>query len=190
MSKDANEELHRNVWSAACAAYYLRLLSYARQLTGDGDIAAEIVHNVVIKILKLVPEPENVGDKLNYLLRSVHNAWADWLRKTNKVKTISIDDTENTEIGKIEAPESDAGLDKESKDAYRLALKFELRRLNRRDKRLLVLHLKKYKTEQIAVRMHEDKRIVRHDLNVVINRVHKRLTSGKAKAKGIGSGRQ
>ncbi len=187
MSNDANEEPYHSVWSEACATNYERLCSYACHLANDGDIGMEIAHNAITKILRLDPDYEKVGNQLNYLLRSVHNTWADWLNEKAKVRTVSIDDPDNTEVHILEAPTSDVNLNEEY-DAYRLALRFELRRLNKRDKRLLILHLKKYKTEEIAARLHEDVRIIRHDLNVVKNRVHKRLLMGKAKA--VGSSRR
>jgi RNA polymerase sigma factor (sigma-70 family) len=184
----AQAEHLRGFWSATFADNYQGLVAYARQLAGGGEVGEDVTHDALIKILRLVPDPATVEDTFHYLKRSVHNAWADWLRQQGKIKTVSIDDPHNAAVLSVAAPDDDDDADEadEEDDAYRLVLENELHRLSERERRLLELRLKGHKCRKIAEMLKEDVRITRHDLNKVWNRVHYHLIKGKVKVKGAG----
>lgn len=177
MSDGAHEktELDRAVWSKDCETHYPRLHSYAWRLSGNGNAAGDIVQDVVTKVLRLVPDPESVGNRLNYLLRSVHNRWADWLRETIRLKTtISFDDPNNKELRAMAAPEKDTERDEQAEEFSR-ALQLEVERLEGREKEMFELHLEGLKSHEIAARLGVHYSLVSHEINVIRNRVIKRL---------------
>jgi RNA polymerase sigma factor (sigma-70 family) len=175
-----------DVWAQACEDNYSRLLSYSRWLTKNTDKAPGIVHDAVCKILKHTPDPATIEDKVNYLLRSVHNAWIDWVKEKDKIKTISLDDPDNEELrSQLVASERDIMI-KLDDEAYRRALKIELRHLNRRERLLLKLFLYGYSCEEIAARLEVNARLISYELNAVKTKVRQRLTKAKAKTKESG----
>ena len=108
----------------------------------------------------------------------------DWLKKKNKHRlvTISLDDPDNDETRNLVAPPIDLADEEaveeaaeEEKKRHRLALIHELKRMGKRERRIFILHLKNINAQQIAGMMNEDVRIIRHDLNVIRNRVRPRL---------------
>jgi len=178
--------LNHAVWSQACEDSYPRLLSYSRWLTKNTDEASGIVHDAVCKILKLAPNPDAIGDKLNYLLKSVHNAWVDWVREKCKVKTISLDDSDNEELqSKLVAPERDFCI-KIDNEVYRRALLVELKRLDKREKQVFTLFLCGFTCKEISDRLGANVPLITYELNKVRNKVHQRLIKGKGKTKGSG----
>ncbi len=174
------------VWAQTCEDHYPRLLSYSRWLTKDTDEASGIVHNAVCKILNLTPAPETIEDKVNYLLRSVRNAWIDWLREKKRVTTISLDDPDNEELrAQLVAPEEDIMI-KLDNEAYRRALMIELRRLNKRERLLLKLFLYGYSCQEISDRLDSNVRLISYELNALRTKVRQHLTKAKAKTKESG----
>lgn len=176
MSEDAHArtELDRLIWSKVCEENYPRLRSYAGRLTGNWDIAEDITQETVLKILRLVPNSKAVGNKLNYLLRSVHNTWVDWLKEKEYLKTTSIDDPDNEAVRKIAAPERDADIDVET-DRFRQAMKIELKRLNDWERQILERFLEGYTCSEIAAQMSVDARVISYELNRVKTKVRYRV---------------
>jgi RNA polymerase sigma-70 factor (ECF subfamily) len=173
MSADGRDksEHARDLWSQDYATHRPRLHAYAWRLTGDSAAAEDVVQNVILKILRLTPDPESVADKLGYLLRSVHNASMDWLKKQSRITTVILDRREWQEMV---APERNADAEAEN-DEYRLAVSVVMRRLTKREKTLLTLFLEGYMCEEIAGRMNEDKRAISYDLNAVRTKVRYQL---------------
>jgi RNA polymerase sigma factor (sigma-70 family) len=176
MSDDAHNktELYRAVWLQACEDNYPRLRSYAWRLAGSGDVADDIANETVVKILRLLPNPEAIRNKLNYLLRSVHNTWVDWVKEKSQLKTISIDDPDNTEVHAMAAPERDADIDAKN-EALRLAVRIEMRRLTQRERDVLKLFLEGFTCDEIGTQLGEDSRVISYELNAVRTKVRYRL---------------
>lgn len=168
MPDDAEDrtEMARTIWSQDYVNHYTRLHSYAWRLAGDGDAAGDIAQNAICKILKLVPNPDSVGDRLNYLLRSVHNAAMDWLKEKNRHKTISLDDPDNKEVNAMPAPDRDADADAEM-EKRRLVMSGMLRRLNERERNVFTLYLEGFDCSEIATRLSTDRRVISYELNAV-----------------------
>lgn len=189
MTRTGDLDAWREFWAQACETNYPRLLSHSRWLTKNNDEAPGIVHDAFCKILKLIPDPETVGDVAPYLKRSVRNAWVDWLKQNSKLKTISLDDPDNEELrSQLVARESDIMV-KLDNETYRRALIVELRRLNEREKVLLKLFLEGYSCAEIGERLGENVKVVRCDLNAVRNKVYQRLKA-KENQKGQPEGDQ
>jgi RNA polymerase sigma factor (sigma-70 family) len=184
MTTDAHHETERRraFWSQACVDNYPRLRSYAWRLADNGDIAEDVVQDTVLKILRLVPNPETIGHKLNYLLRSVHNTWVDWLKEHDQFVTTSIDDPDNQEVHAMAAPERDADIDAQT-EAFRLAMQIELRRLNQREKDILERYLEGFACDEIAARMGEDVRVISYELNAIKTKVRYRVQRSFPKPK-------
>lgn len=177
MSDGADEKtkLNRAVWSADCETHYPRLHAYAWRLSGSGDAAGDIVQDVVAKMLRLVPDPESVGNRLSYLLRSVHNRWADWVTDPIRLKTtVSLDDPNNKELRTMAAPEKDTERDEQTEE-YSLAVQREVALLEGREKEIFELYLEELKCSEIASRLGIHKSLVSYELNVIRNRILKRL---------------
>jgi RNA polymerase sigma factor (sigma-70 family) len=176
MSDDAHDrtKFYRAIWAEDCETHYPRLRSYAWRLAGDVDAANDIVQDVVTKILRLVPDPAAVGDRMNYLLRSVHNRWADWVKERSHLKTVSLSDPDNKEVYAIAAPQRDADVDAETEQC-RLEMSIVLRRLNQRERDVLTQFLEGYTCDEIAMRLRADRRVISYELNAVRTKVRYHL---------------
>lgn len=186
--KDASDisARYHAVWSQACEDSYPRLLSLSRWLTKNTDAAPDIVHDAVCKILKLIPDPTIIEDKVNYLLKSVRNAWLDRLKENNKVKSVSLDDPDNDELrSQLIAQERDVMIELDN-ETYRNLLRIELRRLNERERLLLKLFLYGFSCEEIAARLEANAPLISYELNAVRNKVRQRLIKIIERTKGPG----
>ncbi len=182
------------VWSQEYATHRPRLHAYAWRLTGDAVAAEDVVQNMILKILSLRPDPESVADRLSYLRRSVYNASMDWLRRRGRTpRTLSIDTDDVRELQEMAAPEreaDDAAADAK-RDEYRLAVAVVMKRLDERETTMLTLFLEGCRCDEIAARMHEDKRAISYDLNALRTRVLYQLRKhlGLSKPRGARRGK-
>lgn len=163
----------RGIWAKVCADNYLRLRSYAWRLTHNSHAAEDLVQDTITKILRLVPDPEAVEDKLSYLLRSVHNTWLRWLKEKGRPEIISIDDPANKAVFAIAAPQRDD--DAAEAESRRRMMLTQMRRLNERERGLLTLYLEGYKAGEIAAQLDEDVRVISYELNALRTKVRYRL---------------
>lgn len=185
MTLEEKKTEYQAVWTQSYVDNYQHLRSYALLLAKNHHVAEDIVQDTFIKILSLLPNPEEIEDKLNYLRRSVHNTWVDWWKRTNQLKTISIDDPHTREVYALAAPERGDSIEAET-EAHRLMLQIELRRLNLRERAVLVKYLEGYKRNEIAAQLNEDARVISYELNAVRAKVRYRLNKlfkeGKTKS--------
>lgn len=175
MSTDAQDKIEHAcaVWSQDYEKHRPRLQAYAWRLTGNAAAAEDVVQNVILKILRLSPDPESVASRLGYLLRSVHHASMDWLKKQMQISTVSIDTGDRRELEQMAEPEREA--DDDSEAERRLVMASELKRLNKRERKVLTLYLEGNKCPEIALMLNEDQRVISYELNAVRVKVRYRL---------------
>jgi RNA polymerase sigma-70 factor (ECF subfamily) len=179
MFQDACDETQqkRAFWAHSCEDNYPRMCSRAYRLAGNADDAAEIVQETMLKIFRLLPNPEAIENVVHYLLRAVRNTGVDWLRKKYQVKTVSIDDPNNKEVYTMAAPERNVDLKVETEELRR-AMAIELRRLNKRERDVFARFLEGFSCDEIATQLHDDPRVISYELNAIRTKVRYRLSKG------------
>jgi DNA-directed RNA polymerase specialized sigma24 family protein len=77
---------YRRFWRRICEQKYLKILEMARYLTRwNDDLARELAHNVILRLLKYSPCPVAVENFDGYIFRTTRNTWISTLRVINGV---------------------------------------------------------------------------------------------------------
>jgi len=88
-----DEHERARYWETEFLKLLQRILRYARKLTrGDESAAADLVHDVFVRLLRLCPDPAVVGTPEGYVIRMTRNLWTDTTRRNPGKHEISFED--------------------------------------------------------------------------------------------------
>lgn len=168
-------------WAAVVEREYPRLLRYARRLAyANHDDAEDMVQEAACRILDSRVDPTVVQSQVSYLRTVIRNVWLDERRKRPMI-TVSYDDDANEGI-RIQLVDEQASNvmqsrieDRELTDIFGRLLREELGYLQKREHKLLLMHLQGLNTMEIAEELGEDVRVVRYNLNAIKSRMRYRL---------------
>ncbi|SRR6266446_9098926 len=182
-------EMRRAVWAQVCTDYYKPALDLARWRVGNSDDAFGIVQDSTVRLLRLLPDPDRIGDRRNYWIKIVQNQCNDLLRRRalDAVRTVCLDtplsgggDDEDNELLPLDLPDSGRGPEmdaqiNEKTGTLRRLLESHSADLTKREKDLLYLYLQGLSNEQIASAWREGVKIIRVDMNAVLAKIRYRL---------------
>jgi RNA polymerase sigma factor (sigma-70 family) len=177
---DASREQYRPFWGNAFEEFDQRLRSYAHRLAnGRAYDAEDLVQETACRALIYARNPAEIRNPLSYLLRMMRNVWTDKWARENVANTESLDDLLSTGRDPVVEPVVQRIL-----ESMELQEEMGARQgpLNAREKLLLELHMKGYKTKEIAAELGENVRLTRSDLNAVKAKVRYRIARSKATA--------
>lgn len=167
---------HALYWTRACEAFMQRLIAYAMKLAnGRSYDADDLVQETVLHALNCSKDPGEVANPLGYLLRIMRNIWITKWHKEGTANVESLDDLQNTKATKNHpsvAPDVFRILENQE---FLEAIRIILRTLAPREKTLLKLYLKGYKSDEISEILQEDVRITQSDLNAARTKVQQRI---------------
>lgn len=145
-------------WEEAIADFYAPLVVYANKLVKKVNVGepADLVQACACRALFYSNDPATVGNVKNYLYRSLHNLWADEVRKSGGGMVQSLNNPATAkEMENLLPPlEPDVLATRKGEE---IKQQFEnLGPLTEKEKSLLALITKHYALEDIAVLWGED----------------------------------
>jgi RNA polymerase sigma factor (sigma-70 family) len=171
---------HGPFWVTALEDASERLMSYARRLANGRTYDAEdLFQETACRALIYARDPGGVRNPAYYLLRMMRNIWIDKWARENSANVESLDGLLNSARHPKVEPVAQRVLETQELQEEMYAGQGQL---TAREQLLLKLHLKGYKSKDIAARLQEDVRVTRTDLNAVKAKVRYRLKKGRAKA--------
>jgi RNA polymerase sigma factor (sigma-70 family) len=171
---------HGSFWVKALEETNERLMSYARRLANGRVYDAEdLFQETACRALAYARDPGEIRNPAYYLLRMMRNIWIDKWAKENSANVESLDDLLSSARHPKVEPVVQQVLETQELQEEMYAGQGQL---TAREELLLKLHLKGYKSKDIADRLQEDVRVTRTDLNAVKAKVRYRLKKGRAKA--------
>ena len=154
----ANNEQHRGFWEAAIAEFYELLIARARKLVRRINVGTpeDLVHGCICRVLGYSKDPATVGKTKNYLYRSLHNFWADEVRRSRvgMVESLNSRETEK-EMEKLLPPVEPTVLATQKGEDIKQQFE-KLGPLTKEEKALIALITQHYTLEDIASLWGED----------------------------------
>jgi RNA polymerase sigma factor (sigma-70 family) len=175
---------HGPFWAKALEDANGRLMSYARRLVNGRVYDAEdLFQETACRALIYSRDPDGIGNPAYYLLRMMHNIWIDKWKKENSANVESLDELlSSARHPKVEPVVQQVLETQELQEEINVGQG----QLTAREELLLKLHLKGYKSKDIAELLEEDVRVTRTDINAVKAKVRYRLKKGRSKAAAPG----
>jgi RNA polymerase sigma factor (sigma-70 family) len=179
-------EMRCDFWARFCTNHYQPGVDFARWRVGNIDEAREVVHDSVVRVLRLLPDPDRIGDQKNYWLKIIQNRCYELLRKRNAeaARTISRDAPSMNDDGEEMLPldpvdpSRDPELNllvNEENELLLKALEMHSADFTEREKALLALRFAGYTNAEIAGLWGEDVKVIRTDVNAVMAKLRYRL---------------
>ena len=93
-------ESQPSTWKEFCVLFNGPLYANARKLTGNADIALDLVQETIVRLLSSSCDFQKVKQPLAYAFRSMKNIFIDEIRKTKPAQLKSLDDPNDLELQK------------------------------------------------------------------------------------------
>ncbi len=179
-------ELCVDPWSQFFNDHYESGLAFAHWRVGNIEDARDVVQDCVVRILRLLPDPNWIGDQRNYWLKTIQHRSYELLRKRNveAARTVSRDiPTRNGDgeellppdpVDPNRDPEMNALINEENERLLR-ALEMRCADLTPHERNLLALRFAAYTNEEIASMWGEEVNVIRADMNAVVAKIRYRL---------------
>lgn len=157
--------------------YKQNLFSRARRLAnGRLPDAEDLMQETFCRALTYPSNPGEINNPLGYLLRVMRNVWRDkWVKERTAV-TDSLDELLKSDRPRTAEPAMESDVQRILENEELMAkMKVKQGRLTNREELLLKLHLEGFSCKLIAIKLNEDARLTRSDLNAVRTKVRYRL---------------
>lgn len=177
-----NRNPHLPFWEKICVDLKDTLKTKALRLAnGRVQDAEDLVQGTVCRILMYPRNPQKIRSPLGYLLVVMRHLWIDKERKERNKKTDSLDELLSKEAKqkqrrKVEPAIEPAALRILENNELRARMRAKQGRLTAREELLLAWHFEGYNCKEIAEKLGEDVRLVRHELNALLAKLRGRLT--------------
>lgn len=85
-------------WEETCEEFLQRLIFYGRRLERKANVcdAEDLIGIAVDRLIVRGPDPSTVKSPLSYFFRTMHNAWADEVKKRSKMDSLDDPNTKGT----------------------------------------------------------------------------------------------
>jgi len=93
-------ESQPSTWEEFCVQFNGPLYANARKLTGNSDIAPDLVQETIVRLLSSSCDFQKVKQPLAYAFRSMRNIFIDELRRAKRAPQKSLDDPYDLELQK------------------------------------------------------------------------------------------
>jgi RNA polymerase sigma factor (sigma-70 family) len=179
-------EMRHDFWARFCTDHYQPSVNFAHGRVGNIEDAYDIVQSSAERVLRLLPDPNRIGDQKNYWIKIIQNQCYDLLRKrkVETTRTISRDTPSKNDDGEEvlsldpvdpnRDPEVNALINEENELLLR-ALEMHSADLTEREKTLLALRFAGYTNAEIAKMWGEDVNVIRVDMNAVMAKIRYRI---------------
>jgi RNA polymerase sigma factor (sigma-70 family) len=182
-------EMRRDFWARFCTNYYQPGVNFARWRVGNIEEACDVVHDSVVRVLRLLPDPDRIGDQKNYWLKIIQNRCYELLRKRNMeaARTVSRDTPSKNGDGEEVLPPDPADPNRDPEMNARIneenelllsELEMHCADLTKRERDLLALRFPGYTNAEIAKMWGEEVKVIRADMNAVMAKIRYRLQHG------------
>jgi RNA polymerase sigma factor (sigma-70 family) len=173
-------------WAQFCTDYYQPGVDFATYRLGNLEDAYDIVHASVVRILRFLPDPDRIGDRKNYWIKTIQNQCYELLkkRKLEATQTISRDTPSKNDDGEEVLPPDPAdqnrdpemnALINEENELLLRALDMHCAGLTEREKALLALRFAGYTAAEISSMWNEGVKVIRADLNAIMAKLRYRI---------------
>jgi len=182
-------EIRHDFWAQFCTDYYQPGVDFARWRVGNIEDAYDVVQDSAERVLRLLPDPDRIGDRKNYWIKIIQHQCYDLLRrrKVEATRTISRDTPSKNADGEEVQPPDPAdpnrnpemnALINEENETLLSALEMHCTDLTERESDLLALRSAGYTNAEIASMWGEEVNVIRADVNAVMAKIRYRLKHG------------